>query len=145
MRLLILLLPWLELFTLIQLGIETSALAALAWVFFTLFLGLALLQRQGRDMFDHLRQQQQGRILGPQLLLDDMALGLAGILLVIPGLITDCAALIAVLGPLRRRLAALLPGGRAERRTERLRPGTAEEPGETIEGSYSRVDDEKKF
>jgi len=52
MRLFILLLPWLELFTLIELGIRTSALTALAWVLATLLLGLALLQRQGRDLFD---------------------------------------------------------------------------------------------
>ncbi len=36
MRLLILLLPWLELFSLIKLGVETSALTALLYVFVTL-------------------------------------------------------------------------------------------------------------
>ena len=36
MRFIIMLLPWLELFTLIQLGIETSALTALGYVLFTL-------------------------------------------------------------------------------------------------------------
>ena len=40
MRLFILLLPWLELFTLIQLGIETSALTAIAYVLGTLVLGV---------------------------------------------------------------------------------------------------------
>ena len=43
-------------------------------------------------MFERLRQTQEGRIMGPQLLLDDMAMGLAGLLLMIPGMITDFAA-----------------------------------------------------
>ena len=57
MRLLIMLLPWLELFTLIELGIHTSALAALGYVLFTLLLGMAILQRQGQGMFERLRGQ----------------------------------------------------------------------------------------
>ena len=47
MRLILMLLPWLELFTLIQLGIETRALTAIAYVLGTLALGLLGLQRQG--------------------------------------------------------------------------------------------------
>ena len=138
MRLFIMLLPWLELFTLIELGIETSALTALAYVFGTLFLGLAILQRQGQGMFERLRQSQEGRIIGPQLLLDDMAMGLAGLLLMIPGLITDFAALIVVIGPLRRRLARALLGPQPEPYVPERDNGIHT----TIEGSYRRVDDE---
>ena len=78
------LLPWLELFTLIQLGIETSALTAIGYVLATLALGILVLQRQGQGMFERLREAQEGRIIGPQLLLDDMAMGLAGLLLITP-------------------------------------------------------------
>ena len=136
MRFLVFLLPWLELFTLIELGIHTSALAALAYVFGTLCLGLVILQRQGRGMFERLRQSQQGRIIGPQLLLDDMALGLAGILLIVPGMITDIAALIAMVGPLRRRLARWLFGPQPEP----YAPQRDTDSHLTIEGRYRRVD-----
>ena len=78
MRFFIMLLPWLELFTLIELGIETSALTAIVYVFATGALGLAILRRQGRGMFESLREAQNGRVIGPQLLLDDMAMGCAG-------------------------------------------------------------------
>jgi UPF0716 protein FxsA len=139
MRMFILLLPWLELFTLIELGIHTSALTALAYVFCTLLLGLAILQRQGQGMFERLRQSQQGRLVGPQLLLDDMALGLAGILLMIPGLISDFAALIVMIGPLRRRLARWLFGASPEP----YAPERDSSAHVTIEGQYRRVDDEK--
>jgi UPF0716 protein FxsA len=138
MRFFIMLLPWLELFTLIELGIETSALTALAWVFGTLFLGLAILQRQGQGMFERLRQAQEGRIIGRELLLDDMAMGLAGLLLMIPGLITDFAALIVVIGPLRRRLARWLLGPQPEPYV----PERDTNDHATIEGDFRRVDDE---
>jgi UPF0716 protein FxsA len=138
MRFFIMLLPWLELFTLIQLGIETSALAVLGYVMVTLFLGMAILRRQGQGMFERLRESQQGKLVGPQLLLDDMALGLAGVLLMIPGLISDFAALIVVIGPLRRRLAVWLMGPQPEPYVPERDP----EAQVTIEGQYRRVDEE---
>ena len=138
MRLFIFLLPWLELFTLIELGIKTSAITALGYVLLTGVLGMAVLQRQGQGMFERLRQSQQGRLVGPQLLLDDMALGLAGVLLMIPGMISDLAALIVVIGPLRRRLARWLLGPQAEPYAPERDPA-----GEvTIEGQFRRLDDE---
>ena len=139
MRFFILLLPWLELFTLIELGIQTSALTVLVYVFATGLLGLAILQRQGRGMFESLREAQDGRIIGPQLLLDDMAMGLAGLLFMIPGLISDFAALIVMIGPLRRRLVTAIVGPQPEP----YAPQRAEPGHETIEGTFRRVDDEK--
>ncbi len=138
MRIFIMLLPWLELFTLIELGIKTSALAAIGYVLFTLLLGMAILQRQGRGMFERLRQSQEGRLVGPQLLLDDMALGLAGILLMIPGLISDFAALVVVIGPLRRRLATWILGRQPEPYAPERDPASQV----TIEGNYRRIDEE---
>jgi UPF0716 protein FxsA len=140
MRLFLALLPWLELFTLIELGIKTSALAALGYVLFTLLLGLAILQRQGQGMFERLRESQQGRVIGPQLLLDDMALGLAGLLLMIPGLISDFAALIVIIGPLRRRLARWFLGPQPEPYV----PQRDQEDHVTLEGQYRRVDEEDR-
>jgi UPF0716 protein FxsA len=138
MRFIIMLLPWLELFTLIQLGVETSALTALLYVLGTFLLGVAVLQRQGRGMFERLRQTQEGRILGPQMLMDDMAMGLAGLLLIFPGLITDVAALGVMIGPLRRRVVRALGGPEPEPYRPERDSGTHE----TIEGSFRRVDDE---
>ena len=138
MRFFLMLLPWLELFTLIELGIETSALTALAYVLFTIVLGVAVLQRQGRGMFERLRQSQEGRVIGPQLLLDDMAMGLAGLLLIVPGMISDFLALIVVIGPLRRRLAKWLIGPQPEPYV----PDQDRQPHVTLEGQYRRVDEE---
>ena len=47
MRLLLLFYPWLELLSLIQLGIETSAMVPLLWVLAMFMLGAALIKRVG--------------------------------------------------------------------------------------------------
>ena len=136
MRVFILLLPWLELFTLIQLGIETSALTAILYVLATFLLGMAVLRRQGMGMIERLRRAQDGSVIGPQLLVDDMAMGLAGLLLLFPGLITDAAALVVMVGPLRRRLARAIGGPEPEL----YRPEEDTSSHVTLEGQYRRVD-----
>ena len=137
MRLFILLLPWLELFTLIQLGVKTSALTALFYVLLTFALGAFVLRRQGMEMFERLRQSQQGRIIGPELLLDDMALGLAGLLLIFPGMISDVAAVLVMIGPLRRRVARRFTGPV----TEQYAPQRDHSENSPIEGDFRHLDD----
>ncbi|AQA18293.1 hypothetical protein BST95_08685 [Halioglobus japonicus] len=140
MRLFFLLLPWLELFTLIQLGIETSALTAIFYVLATLVLGMAILRRQGMQLFQQLREAQQGAVLGPRLLVDDMAMGLAGILIAVPGILTDIAALVVMIGPLRRRVARFF--GAPE--PEPYRPQYDQSADSVIEGQFRRVDDDMR-
>ncbi|MEQ9465326.1 MAG: FxsA family protein [Haliea sp.] len=137
MRFIIILLPWLELFTLIQLGVETSALTALGYVLLTLVLGMWLLRRQGEGMFQRLREARQGAVLGPQLLLDDMAVGLAGLLLMVPGMISDFAALVVLIGPLRRKLQRWFGGPQPQP----FRPGDDASGPTTLEGEYRRLDE----
>ena len=138
MRLFLLLLPWLELFTLIQLGIETSALTAVFYVLATLVLGRFGLRRQGMQMLERLQGVQQGRVLGSDLLVDDMAMGLAGVLFMFPGMISDFAALVVMIGPLRRRLAGALGGPQPEP----YAPQRDFDSDITIEGQYTRVDED---
>jgi UPF0716 protein FxsA len=133
MRFVPLLLPWLELFTLIQLGVSTSALTALAWVFVTLVIGMMLLRREGRSL---MTQLNSGAPLGARLLVEDMAVAMAGLLLMIPGLITDVCALFVLVGPVRRRLFRALRGPQAVSDAENSAPRRPQ----TIEGEFRRVD-----
>ena len=105
---LFLLLPWIELWTLIELGSATSALTALAQVFLTLMFGLGLVRRQGLQMLGEM--QRQGGMFGPQMLMDDLSVVSCGLLLMVPGLVTDTLGVVLLIGPLRRRLMRL--GGR---------------------------------
>jgi UPF0716 protein FxsA len=131
-----LLLPWIELWTLIELGAATSALTALAWVFLSLMLGLGLIRRQGMQLLAEMQQQSGGRILSPQLLMDDLGLVSSGLLLMIPGLITDTLAVVFLIGPLRRRL---LRAGRRD--AEVHTSATPNEERVTLEGDFRRLDD----
>ena len=135
MRFFFLLLPWLELFTLIQLGIETSALTAIFYVLGTFVLGMLVLRKQGLEMLQRLRSTQDGRVIGSELLVDDMAMGLAGMLLLFPGMITDAAALIVMIGPLRRRIARAIGGPRPEA----YRPERDTHSNVTLEGQFHQV------
>ncbi|MEH6590863.1 MAG: FxsA family protein [Halioglobus sp.] len=137
MRFFIMLLPWLELLTLIQLGVETSALTALGYVFLTFAIGVIVLRRQGMGMFERLRDAQDGRIIGPELFLDDMVMGLAGLLLMIPGVITDFAAVLVMIGPLRRRVARAITGPVPEKYSAQMDRSEST----TIEGDFRKIDD----
>ena len=138
MRLFFLILPLLELFSLIQLGVHTSALTAVGYVLLTIALGAALLKRQGRGMVEHLQRAQSGEMLPGQWLLDDMVFGLSGLLLIIPGIITDFLALLLLIGPLRRLVMR-----RFEPPVQReAHPMGGGDEGDVIEGTYRRLDDE---
>ena len=110
MRLLVLFYPWLELLSLIQLGIETRAIVPLLWVLAMFMLGAALLKRVGTASVLRLREAQQSGVLQQSLLFDDLALAVAALLLMIPGLLSDFFAVVVLIGPLRRLLARLLLG-----------------------------------
>jgi len=108
MRLLLLAYPWLELLSLIQLGINTNALVALSYVLLMLFVGIGLLRFVGATAFQRLRDAQQTGRLQQHLLVDDLAVAVAAPLLMIPGLLSDFSALVVLIGPLRRGLARAL-------------------------------------
>lgn len=142
MRWLILLYPWLELWTLIELGIATSALGALAWVLLTCVLGISLLRGAGRASVSQLREAQAGGLLRQQLLMDEMSTAFAALLFLIPGLISDFMAVVVLIGPLRRRLmAGLSPASTAgaTRPDRDDQPPTSKKP-VTLEGDYERLD-----
>jgi UPF0716 protein FxsA len=136
MRLMLLALPWLELFTLIQLGIETSALTAVFYVLVTFFLGVTVIKRQGMGMFQQLREAQEGKVFGPALLRDHMAVGLAGLLLIFPGMISDVVALLVMIGPVRRAIVRWWGGDTPPS----YAPDNRGVKDDAIEGEFTRVD-----
>lgn len=143
MNWLVLLFPWLELWTLIQLGIETTALTALAWVFGTVALGIGMIRRQGLNLIRQLQRDSESGLITPRFLGDDLAVVSSGLLFVVPGLITDFLALLVLIGPVRRALLRVGPARfRAEAHSTAQRE--ADEPPQdnvTIEGDYRRLDD----
>ena len=66
-----------------------------------------------------------------------MAVGFAGLLLIVPGMITDVIAVVVVIGPLRRGLARWLFPPRAEPYV----PERDSTEHHTLEGDFRRIDD----
>ena len=114
MKWLLLLYPWLELWSLIELGSQTSAITAMLWVLGAGVLGIGLFRLAGRQTLEHLRQAQREGVLSQQLLIGNVSRLVAGVLLIIPGLISDVLAFVVLITPLRILLAKLLVGGSAD-------------------------------
>ena len=110
MRVLLFSYPWLELWSLIELGAQTSASLALLWVLLAGVLGVSLIRFAGHHAVAHLQVAQREGRLRQQLLLDDMSLVVTGALLIIPGLLSDVVALLVLFRPLRGLLARALVG-----------------------------------
>jgi len=148
MRLLIVLYPWLELLSIIQLGIETSALFAILWVVGMFFLGTALLRQVGMASLERLRDAQRSGGLQHTFFVDDLAVCIAAVLLIIPGLLSDFFAVVVLIGPLRRRLARLVfgvpdelkdPPSPVEGFERGTRDNSADRGPVTLEGDYREI------
>ncbi|MEO1079823.1 MAG: FxsA family protein [Pseudomonadota bacterium] len=147
MRWILLLLPWAELYGLIQLGGRIGGFATLVYVFLTLVLGMSIVRAQGMEIVARLREAQESSILTGRLLADDLAVGLGGVLLAIPGLITDLLAVAVLLGPLWRRLIGQTRSASpymAQRGPNAPHRSTEGQPRrhDTIEGEFRRIDDD---
>ncbi|MDA8554256.1 FxsA family protein [Luminiphilus sp.] len=134
MRWLLFLYPWLELWSLIQLGIETSPGLALMWVLGALVMGSALMRWAGRSSLQRLAQASAGGTLPEQLLMADFALILSGLLLAIPGLVSDLLAVLILIKPLRH-LAAIVLASRVAAST--FHTGANGRQEDIIEGEFS--------
>ena len=145
MRLLLLLIPWLELWSLIELGSEIGAFNTILYVFATFMFGLWLIRRQGEGMLAKLREQVRGPI-GPQMLVDNLAMAACGLLLMVPGLMTDVLALMLMFGPLRRRVFSKRTpqtgSGHTYQHEETDSSQDESKTRTTLEGDYRRLDDE---
>ena len=147
--------PLLELALLIKLGQIIGFWSTIAIVIATAAFGTAILHHQG---FAALRRAAESLNQGKppvEPVLDGFMLMLAGILLVAPGLITDCAGLLLLIPPLRKAAAAwglkrMLATGTIRTTTWRTeqsrsphddpgRPGAAAGP--VIDGEFERLDE----
>lgn len=100
--LLFLLFPALELYLLVKVGSIIGAFNMVLWVFVSALLGIAAVRSQKQYSFEQMRADMaQGR--GPQdSIREGLLLFLGGLLLILPGLITDAIGLILLLPPARR-------------------------------------------
>jgi|GEM_PF-5466496 len=104
MPLLLLLLPFLDLGLLIRLGFEFGALKVLGWCLLTSAIGIALIRSRSLAIVRGMQRSLQMGQSPAEPALHGMLLGVAGALLLFPGVITDILALPLLFAPIRRLL-----------------------------------------
>ena len=147
MRWIVFLYPWLELWSLLALGSRTSAGVALLWVLAAGILGVMLIRVAGAQTLGQLRAAQQSGSLQAQLLQDHVALAIVGLLLLIPGMVSDALAVLLLIRPLRHLIyRSVTPsegftgefsgGFHQTHHTHQTHQG---DDGVTLEGEYEQV------
>jgi UPF0716 protein FxsA len=125
--------PLLELYLLIQVGSEIGALPTIGLSIFTAILGTLLVRHQGFAVLMRVRDMVDRGEVPALEVLDGAVLLIAGLMLLLPGFITDALGFLLLIPPLRRFLI---------RRTVRVMPVRPQPPAgggpKVIEGEFRR-------
>ena len=136
--LLFVVLPLVELWLLIRVGSAIGALTVVALVVGAAVLGVAVLQRQGFHTLGRVRAALARGEEPAAEMFDGMLVAMVGVLLILPGLLTDAAALVLWIPALRRSLGRRLLGATLVRRRAGQRRG------DLIEGDFRREDSRRE-
>lgn len=147
--LLLIVVPMVEIWLLLQIGDEIGGLTTFGLVIATALLGVVLLRQQGLMTLQRLRSAAQSGAVAelPLALLEGVVLLISGVLLLTPGFVTDTIGLLLLLPPLRRALILGLLQRALKRRS--TRPASASRTShqrppsrpQTLEGEFRRDDD----
>lgn len=133
----LLLLPFIEIAGFIWVGGQIGILATLAAVVLTAFIGIAIVRRQGLGMvLDSRAMLSRGEVPARQFA-EMMMIGMAGVLLVIPGFITDAIGFALLIPPVRGWLYRLMSRNMVVVTTYRpSQPGPAYKSIDLDDGDY---------
>ncbi len=134
-------LPLAEIYVLVQVGAAIGGIATVALVVFSAVLGSLLVRHQGFRTLQEIRRSLDRGEAPAIPMLEGGVLVIGGILLLIPGFITDLIGALLLIAPLRRAMIVRFvsristpgrpPGGG---------PPEPPAPPRTIEGEYRRED-----
>ena len=141
--------PFLEFWSLLEFSARTNALATITYILVMIIVGYWLLQLAGRSALSTAGRFPSASAIRGQLFAGEISVAFGAVLLMIPGLISDFLALYVFL---RAALKAVFGGassrqgpraGKSEQDTpNRASDSTSEGGPVTLEGDYSRVDDD---
>ena len=104
----LLLLPIIEIALFIKVGQAIGLLSTLGLVIAAALFGALLLRQQGVSVLSQIRQEVRRGQMPARTIADAMMLGVAAVLLVLPGFLTDVVALLLLLPPVRSWIYASL-------------------------------------
>jgi len=147
------LLPLLELWLLIRVGAVIGGWLVMLWVVFAGMLGLSLLRRQGLAMLLGVNRKLQSGEMQVTELAQGVLLALAGVLLLLPGLITDSIGLVLLSPQLRkwcapwllRRMSVHLTQVQGYGYRQSSTPRPDERNQDIIEGECQKIDDDRNL
>ena len=147
----LLILPVIEIWPLIVIGDEIGVLPTIAWLILAAIIGINLIRYLGvATMFSVNQQLRRGEVPA-QAVVGGMMMGVAGVLFVIPGFVSDFIAVLLLIPPLRRGLlnrwlrnmrvkTARYQGNVYDVEAETPPPTEPEKIGRTLEGEFRRDD-----
>ncbi|MBK1643729.1 exlusion protein FxsA [Thiocapsa imhoffii] len=134
-------LPLIEIYVLIEVGSEIGALPTIGLSILTAVLGTWLVRHQGFGLLLRVREMTDRGEVPALEVLDGALLLIAGFFLLLPGFLTDAVGFLLLIPPLRRwmvgRYVRVLPVGAS---SESRDAGPAQERARIIEGDYRRED-----
>ena len=136
---LFLVVPFVEIYLLVEIGARIGAPWTIFLVVLTAIVGAWLVRVQGLATWRRFQVSLSRNELPATALVEGLCLLIAGALLLTPGLFTDAAGFVCLAPPLRRLLIRhFMQRGVWKTAQGRARPPDSSEP---LDGNYKRIDD----
>lgn len=103
--LIVLIIPFAEIYLLLQVGSIIGALPTIFLVIFTAALGAWLLKKQGFATFQRFQENLAQGVVPAYEMIEGPIILLGGLLLLTPGFITDLLGLACLISPMRKKIA----------------------------------------
>lgn len=132
--------PLIELYFLIQVGSEIGAFPTIFLTIFTALLGGSMVRIQGFSTLMRVREAMERDEVPAIDLMEGAVLLVCGILLLLPGFITDAVGFIFLIPPFRRWLLTAGLRGAGVMHPAGPKPGDTPPQNRVIEGEFSRDD-----
>ena len=131
---LFILIPLIELYVMISVGAEIGALSVILWTVLSAILGVALIRHQGLATMQNAQLQMQSGQTPEASVFDGVIIFIAGLMIMLPGLITDVLGLLILLPPVRKLLLEKSLSGMKVRGQYRYQQGS-----QVYEGEFSEA------
>ena len=134
--------PVLELFVLIEVGADIGAWATIGLVILTAVVGLTLVRIQGLSILTRAQRSLADDKMPIREVVDGVFLVIAGAMLLFPGFITDAVGFLLLIPPIRRGLGIFLfstARRSGQFRAWAVRPGGQSGETDVIDGEYEDV------